>query len=193
MVSNELKSSTYLIWLYLDLGPLSCLFPITIPKLGVMSNKLALKEALRRYTYLSTPGRWRWLQEQWMLPFKTGCGCWIAATEEPNMDLNAILWLGTFRLLHSNIPLPPFLNWSKHCLFFIIFCLFNTVDSTYKLCRQLDSNRGCLVSKVTVLSTAPQPLSLLLPFPLTRITINGNGGRKNCTECSSVMEYIFRL
>ena len=94
------------------------------------------------------------------------------------MDLNAILWLGTFRLLHSDIPLPPFLNWSKHCLFFIIFCLFNTVDSTYKLCRQLDSNRRCLVSKVTVLSTAPQPLSLFLPFPITRITINGNGGIK---------------
>ena len=49
-------------------------------------------------------------------------------------------------------------NWAFSGLFFLYFRLFNTVDSTYKFCRWLDSNRGPLVSEATALPTAPQPL-----------------------------------
>ena len=50
-----------------------------------------------------------------------------------------------------------FLNWAIPGLFFLYFRLFNTIDSTYKFCRWLDSNRGLLVLEVTTLPTEPQP------------------------------------
>ena len=51
-----------------------------------------------------------------------------------------------------------FFKWAIPGLFFVYFCLFNTVDSAYKFCQWPDSNCGPLVSEATALPTAPQPL-----------------------------------
>ena len=69
-------------------------------------------------------------------------------------------WILTYTLIENAlISVTAFFNkWAIPGHFFFIFRLFYKQLTVNKSCQRLDSNPGSLVSEVTALPTAPQPL-----------------------------------
>ena len=75
----------------------------------------------------------------------------VATRSPPQVGRQSILYR------HSFIR-----NWAFPSLFLFSSFQYCSIPRTYKIYRQLDSNRGSLVLEATTLPTEPQPLRILL-------------------------------